>query len=91
MTIKYRNKTFSKYNQPRRATDGSKKFEVLAKDSSGKVRLVRFGDKKGGLTVKKNQPDRKKSYCARSSGIRSKSGTSKVHTANYWSRKQWDC
>jgi len=51
------------------------------------VRLVRFGDVKGGLTIKKDQPSRKKSYCARSGGIKS---TSKLK-ANYWSRKQWNC
>ena len=86
MAITYRGKTFSGYNKPRRSTDGKKKFEVLAKEGDT-VRLVRFGDKKGGLTIKKNQPSRKKSYCARSGGIKS---TSKLK-ANYWSRKQWNC
>ena len=86
MSITYKGKTFSGYNRPRRATDGKKKFEVLAKEGD-KVRLVRFGDVKGGLSVKKNQPSRKKSYCARSAGIKSNSKLK----SNYWSRKQWDC
>ena len=86
MSITYKGKTFSGYNRPRRATDGKKKFEVLAKEGD-KVRLVRFGDVKGGLSVKKNQPSRKKSYCARSAGIKS---SSKLKS-NYWSRRQWDC
>jgi hypothetical protein len=40
-----------------------------------------------GDTVK-DQPKRKASYCARSGGIKGKS--SKL-SANYWSRRAWDC
>ncbi len=40
------------------------------------------------MTIKKGIPARKKSYCARSGGI---TGTTDKFSANYWSRKAWDC
>ena len=74
---------FSKINTPRRG--GPKKFEVLAVEGN-EVRKINFGDP--NMSIKKNNPARKKSYCARSGGIKGKS--SKL-SANYWSRKAWDC
>jgi hypothetical protein len=85
MSITYRGERFASYNKPKRTPDGSKKFAVLAK-LEDKVRLVRFGDPE--MSIKKSQPARKKSYCARSSGIK---GTGDKLSANYWSRKAWDC
>lgn len=76
---------FDSVNKPKRTPGAAKKFAVLAKEGD-QVKLVRFGDP--DMTVKKSQPDRKKSYCARSGGIKGKE--SKL-SANYWSRKQWDC
>jgi hypothetical protein len=35
-----------------------------------------------------NNAKRKKSYCARSAGIK---GANNKLSANYWSRKQWRC
>lgn len=83
--LKYRGETFAGYNKPKRTSGGSKKFAVLAKKGD-EVKLVRFGDPK--LSIKKDQPDRKKSYCARSSGIK---GSDDKFSANYWSRKAWNC
>ena len=40
------------------------------------------------MTIKKNRPARKKSYCARSGGIK---GKSNKLSANYWSRRAWNC
>jgi hypothetical protein len=74
---------FKRINTPRRG--GPKKFEVLAVEGN-EVRKINFGDP--NMTIKKNNPARKKSYCARSGGIKGKS--SKL-SANYWSRKAWDC
>jgi hypothetical protein len=74
---------FKQINKPRRG--GPKKFEVLAVDGD-QVRKINFGDP--NLSIKTDQPGRKKSYCARSGGIKGKS--SKL-SANYWSRKAWDC
>lgn len=72
-------------NVPRREVQGGKKFVVKA-CQGGKEKIVRFGD--ANMTIKKNRPARKKSYCARSAGI--KGGKGKL-SANYWSRRAWDC
>ena len=74
-----------KCNVPRREVQGGKKFVVKA-CQDGKEKIVRFGD--ANMTIKKNRPARKKSYCARSAGI--KGGKGKL-SANYWSRKAWNC
>ncbi len=78
-------KSMMKCNGPRREVKGGKKFVVKACEG-GKEKLIRFGD--ANMTIKKNRPARKKSYCARSAGI--KGGKGKM-SANYWSRKAWDC
>ena len=85
MAIKYRGESFSGYNKPKRTPGSKKKFAVLAKKGD-KVKLVRFGDP--DMSIKKDQPSRKKSYCARSGGIK---GTDDKFSANYWSRKKWNC
>ena len=86
MAIKHRGVTFKGYNKPRRGEAGSsKKFVVLAKKGE-ETKMVRFGDK--DMSIKKDQPKRKASYCARSGGIK---GTSDKFSANYWSRKKWSC
>jgi hypothetical protein len=72
-------------NKPRRDVQGGKKFVVKA-CSGGEERIIRFGD--ANMTIKKNQPDRKKSYCARSGGIK---GASNKLSANWWARKSWGC
>jgi hypothetical protein len=77
--------TFSGYNKPKRTPSADKEMAVLAKEG-GTVRLVRFGDP--DMSVKKDQEGRKKSYCARSSGIK---GADSKLSANYWSRRRWDC
>ena len=74
---------FTAINKLRRG--GPKKFEVLAVEGD-QVKKINFGDPK--MSIKKDQPARKKSYCARSGGIKGK--TSKL-SANYWSRKAWNC
>jgi len=74
---------FTAVNKPRRG--GPKKFEVLAVEGDT-VKKVNFGDP--NMSIKKGQPSRKASYCARSGGI---SGKSSKLSANYWSRKAWDC
>lgn len=85
MSIKYHGMTFSGYNKPKRTPGASKKSAVLAKVGD-KVKLVRFGDP--SMSIKKDQPGRKASYCARSGGI--KGGEGKL-SANYWSRRAWGC
>ena len=76
---------FEGYNKPKKTPGANKKMAVLAKEGDT-IKLVRFGDP--GMTIKKDQPERKRSYCARSGGIKGKD--SKL-SANYWSRRAWDC
>jgi RNA polymerase sigma factor (sigma-70 family) len=64
-----------------------KKSKVYVRDpSTGNIKKVNYGDKK--LSIKKDQPARKKSYCARSGG---QGNLTKKTSANYWSRRAWDC
>lgn len=72
-------------NSPRRDVQGGKKSVVKA-CQNGKERIIRFGD--ANMSIKKSNPSRKKSYCARSGGIK---GTSNKLSANWWSRRAWDC
>ena len=74
-------------NKPFKTPGGRKKSAVYVKDpKSGKVRIVRFGDP--NLSIKKDQPARKRSYCARSSG---QGNLTNKLSANYWSRRAWNC
>ena len=72
-------------NSPRRDIQGGKKSVVRA-CANGQERIVRFGD--ANMTIKKSSPARKKSYCARSGGIK---GKDNKLSSNYWSRKKWGC
>jgi hypothetical protein len=72
-------------NKPKRQVSGGKKFVVKA-CQNGKEKIIRFGD--ANMTIKKSQPARKKSYCARSGGIK---GKKNKLSANYWSRRAWNC
>jgi hypothetical protein len=80
--LSYRGETFSGYNKPKRTSGGNKKFAVLAKKGTD-VKLVRFGDP--NMSIKKDQPDRRKSFRARH-----KCDTAKdKFSARYWSCKKW--
>ncbi len=83
--LKYRDEIFPGYNKPKRTPNAKKKSAVLAKVGKD-VKIVRFGDP--NLSIKKDQPSRKRSYCARSGGIK---GATNKFSANYWSRRAWDC
>ena len=83
--LSYRGETFSGFNKPKRANTGKKKSVVLAKKGD-EVKLVRVGEP--NMSIKKNIPSRKKNYCSRSSGIK---GAKDKFSANYWSRKAWNC
>ena len=72
-------------NEPRRTPDSNKTHVVKACEN-GQEKLVRFGDP--DMPDGTNDPKRRKSYCARSGGI--KGGDGKL-SANYWSRKNWRC
>ena len=72
-------------NKPRKTPKHKTKSHVVKACEGGKEKIIRFGD--ANMKIKKNIPARKKSYCARSAGIKGKGKMS----ANYWSRKAWDC
>ena len=72
-------------NSPRRSVKGGKKSVVKA-CAGGKEKVIRFGD--ANMSIKKSLPERKKSYCARSAGIK---GANNKLSANYWSRRAWSC
>jgi hypothetical protein len=74
-----------KCNKPRRSTRDDKTKMVKA-CQNGKEKIVHFGDP--DMRIKKSNPDRKKSYCARSKGL---GNTKDKLSANYWSRKSWNC
>lgn len=78
----YKGKTVP-LNKPMKG-DVKKSKVYVDPDGDGKAQKVNFGDK--NMTIKKNQPDRKASYCARSKPL-----GNDPRKANYWSRKAWDC
>ncbi len=80
--IKYRGETFSGFNKPKRTSGGNKKFAVLAKKGD-EIKLVRFGDP--NMTIKKDDPARRRSFRARHSCDTAKDKFS----ARYWSCKKW--
>jgi hypothetical protein len=60
-----------------------KKFKVYVKNDSGNVVKVNFGDT--GLSIKRDNPERKKSFRARHKCSQKKDRTS----AGYWSCRMW--
>ena len=80
--ITYRGMTFPGFNKPKRTPGGPKKSAVLAKKGN-QIKLVRFGDP--NMTIKKDQPGRRKSFRARHRCDTAKDKFS----ARYWSCKAW--
>ena len=52
-----------KLNDPKRATDGKKKFYVYVKNEKGNIVKVGFGDP--NMSIKRDNPERRKSFRAR--------------------------
>jgi hypothetical protein len=71
-----------KLNDPIRG--GSKKFYVYVKNDKGNVVKVSFGDTTG-LSIKRDDPERRKSFRARHKCDTAKDKT----TARYWSCRMW--
>ena len=71
-----------KLNDPVRG--GSKKFYVYVKNEKGNVIKVSFGDTTG-LSIKRDDPERRKSFRARHNCDTAKDKT----TARYWSCRMW--
>ena len=75
-------------NRPFRTPGASKKRAVYVRNQkTGQVNIVRFGQP--GMTIKKNNPARKKSFLARFRPIlRAVKGQKSLSPA-YWSIRQW--
>jgi hypothetical protein len=67
-------------NKPSRSS-GPKKYQVYVKNDKGNVIKVNFGDVKGGLTAKINDPEARKAFADRHNCKDKKDKTS----AGYWS------
>jgi len=74
-----------KCNQPVR-TSGESRSHAVKACKDGEEKLVRFGDP--DMPDGTHNAERKKSYCARSGGIK---GKDDKFSKNYWSRKNWKC
>jgi len=70
-----------KLNSPKRNSGSGKKYYVYVKNDKGNVIKVRFGDEKGGLTAKINNPEARASFVARHNCSQKKDKT----TPGYWS------
>ncbi len=77
-----------KLNKPFRTPNKSKKFGVYVRDrSSGKVRIVRFGDP--NMKIKKNIPARQRSFLARMGGVLKQVKGQKSLSPAFWSIRAW--
>ena len=75
-----------KLNKPMRGD--VKKFKVFVKDrSTGNVKKINFGSKE--MSIKKNNPARKRSFDARMGGILKRVKGQKTLSAAYWSLGAW--
>ena len=70
-------------NKPFRTSGGPKKFAVYVKNQSGNVVIVRFGDP--NMKIKKNIPERRKSFRARHNC----DNPGPKWKARYWACKSW--
>ena len=70
-------------NKPFRTSNGPKKFAVYVKNESGNVVIVRFGDP--NMTIKKNIPERRKSFRARHNC----DNPGPKWKARYWACRSW--
>lgn len=87
--ITYRGISFPGVNKPRKSTRPGKKMMVLAKKGD-QLKVVHFGDSSMQDFRQHKDPERRKSFLARSGGIKNKSGEltkNDKFSANYWSRK----
>lgn len=72
-------------NKPFRTPGGPKKFSVYVKNDKGNVVKVNFGSPEKDMDIKRDDPERKKSFRARFKCDEQKDRT----TPAYWSCKFW--
>lgn len=70
-------------NKPFRTPDGPKKFAVYVKNDKGNVVRVNFGDPK--MSIKRDDPERRKNFRARHNCSEKKDKTK----AGFWSCRFW--
>ena len=76
--------------KPFKSSKKGKKMSVYVLNKDGKKRLIHFGDSNMEDFRQHKDEKRRKSYLARSGGIRNKEGKltkDDKNSANYWSRK----
>ena len=75
--------------KPFKSKKQGKKMSVYVK-KNGRKTLIHFGDSNMKDFTQHKDPKRRKSYLARSGGIRNKQGKltkNDINSANYWARK----
>ncbi len=83
-------KTSKPLYKPYKSNKAGKKGMVYVKSKSGGKSLIHFGDSSMKDFRQHKDPERRKSYLARSGGIRDKSGrltANNKNSANYWARR----
>ena len=71
-----------------RDNTGSKKFKVYVKDKeTGNIKTIRFGDP--NLSIKRDDPKRRKSFMARHGAILKKVKGDKRMSPVYWALRSW--
>lgn len=86
--IEYRGEKYPGFNKPKRNTSGSKHKEVVLAKKGDEIKVVRYGHSGYGHNY---SDEARKSYLARSAGIRDGSGNltkDDKFSANYWARKK---
>lgn len=84
---KYKGRTVS-LNKPFRTPGGPKKSAVYVRNQkTGNVNLVRFGQR--GMSIKKNNPARQKSFIARFTPILKAVKGQKSLSPAFWSLRAW--
>ena len=74
-----------KLNKPFRTPKGPKKFSVYVKNEKGNVVKVNFGDP--NMEIKRNDPERRKSFRARH---QCDTNPGPKYKARYWSCRMWE-
>jgi hypothetical protein len=72
-----------KLNDPKRSTDGKKKFYVYVKNEKGNIIKLAIGDP--NMEIKRDSPERRKSFRARHKC----DNPGPKYKARYWSCYQW--
>jgi len=84
---KYKGRTVT-LNRPFRTPSGPKKSAVYVRNQkTGNVNLVRFGQR--GMSIKKNNPARQKSFIARFTPILKAVKGQKSLSPAFWSLRAW--